>query len=287
MSLTTNTVEPKVTRDVDTELNYWARPVPGNALEVDFTTGDGQQKAKDIAEASKLYPVKIHDIRGRESECSLYRNGFEYVHQEVPGLSNATSEEEIKKLLVPATEQLVKDRLGATIVKTHQTRIRSKATDPNPLNENKSPAFDAHSDLTPSSGMHFLEGKFPDYETLLAKHRVFSINVWRPLKPIKRNPLAVLDWPSCNFERDWILPKYIFGKDWWTVLGAVKFHEEHKWYYLSNQTPSEVLLFTQFDSEDMEEGGQCVAHSSFVDPEYVDGPARESIEIKMFVFVPK
>ncbi|KAH9807815.1 hypothetical protein Tdes44962_MAKER06331 [Teratosphaeria destructans] len=280
-------VGPKVTRDVETELNYWIRPLPNNYMEVDFTTGDEAQKVKDILAAWKPYPVKIHDIRGRESECSLYRNGFEYVHHEVPGLSEAASEEEIKKLLVPVTEQLVKDRLGATIVRTHATRIRSKATDTNLNNDNQSPAFDTHSDLTPPGGIHFLEWKFPDHETLLATHRVFSINVWRPLKTITRNPLAVLDWPSCNFERDWVSRKYTFGVDWWTIIGAIKFHEEHKWYYMSHQTSSDVLLFTQFDTENMEEGGRCVAHTSFVDPEYVDGPARESIEIKMFAFVPK
>lgn len=30
-----------------------------------------------------------------------------------------------------------------------------------------------------------------------------------------------------------------------------------------------------------------VAHSAFVDPEFPDGQARESIEIKMFAFVPE
>jgi hypothetical protein len=84
--------------------------------------------------------------------------------------------------------------------------------------------------------------------------------------------------------RDWIAHRFIFSHGW-NELGAVKYHEEHQWYYLSHQTPTEPLVFIQFDSGLAQAGGMTTAHSAFVDPNYTNEAARESIEIKMFVFV--
>lgn len=71
----------------------------------------------------------------------------------------------------------------------------------------------------------------------------------------------------------------------WNELGRYAFSPSQRWYYLSGQQPNEPLIFTQFDSSKVDEGGFTVPHSAFVDPEYSDSAARESLEIKMFAFV--
>ena len=114
--------------------------------------------------------------------------------------------------------------------------------------------------------------------------RVYVVNVWRPLKTVTRDPLAVCDWKSVDPARDWMAHRFNYSHGW-NELGAVKHHKDHQWHYLSHQTPSEPLVFIQFDSGLAEAGGMTTAHSAFVDPKYADGAARESIEIKMFVFV--
>ena len=110
------------------------------------------------------------------------------------------------------------------------------------------------------------------------------INVWRPLKEIKKDPLAVCDWTSVD-TKDIVPNRMIFQVGFWNEFGKVNWNEKQQWYTLRSQTPAEPLLFKQFDSKWVEEGGMTVPHSAFVDPNFVDEEARESIEIKMFAFI--
>jgi hypothetical protein len=50
----------------------------------------------------------IHDIRGDESTFTLDQNGFQYVHHDVPELDDWSDEEKIKEILIPKTEELVR-----------------------------------------------------------------------------------------------------------------------------------------------------------------------------------
>lgn len=68
----------------------------------------------------------------------------------------------------------------------------------------------------------------------------------------------------------------------WHELAKWRYRKSHKWYYMSAQTPGEPLLFIQFHSESPK--GQNLPHVSCFDESYADGPARESIEIKMYSF---
>ena len=147
--------------------------------------------------------------------------------------------------------------------------------------ENRAPAHNVHSDFTAEGALHHLESIIPDEQerTRLLAGRVLIINVWRPLKTIQRDPLAVCDWNSVN-PRDNIPTRLILAHGW-NELGRYAFNADQQWYYLGRQQPHEPLVFTQFDSDK----GVSVPHSAFVDPEFQDGAARESIEIKMFAFL--
>ncbi|GAD99961.1 conserved hypothetical protein [Paecilomyces variotii No. 5] len=234
-------------------------------------------------------PVTIRDVRGRETEFTLDRNGFQYIHHEVPGLENCSGEDEIVALLFPETEKLVQKLTGATktIVLTH--RIRCMITDTAKRGDNRAPAFAAHSDFSVAGALHHLEKTIgnPAEKEQLMKGRFYIINVWRPLKTITRDPLAICDWKSVEPGRDWVSHRWIFDHGW-NEFGSVVHNDKHKWFYLSHQEPSEPLVFTQFDSKETENGGVTLAHSAFVDPEYAKiAKARESIEIRMFAFVPE
>lgn len=181
-------------------------------------------------------------------------------------------------------------RLGASRVDVLTSRIRSKySTDPAKRQDYKGPANSVHSDFTSAGAFRQLENVVADTaerEQLLKDHRVYVINVWRPLKPISRDPLAVCDWQSVDWKRDWIAKKFIYPSGW-SELGSPMYHQDHRWYWLSDQQPDEALVFVQFDSDKVNEGGMTTAHTAFVDPDFTDGPPRESMEIKMFAFVPK
>ena len=141
-----------------------------------------------------------------------------------------------------------------------------------------------HSDFTVTGALHHLRDiiKDPAEVDELLRGRVYIINVWRPLRTIDKDPLAVCDWTSVDPKKDWIAYRITHGGGW-NELGQQTFSDKHRWYYLGKQKPSEPLVFKQYDSKD--ETGCTLAHSAFVDSEYVNCPPRESIEIKMFAFV--
>ena len=62
-------------------------------------------------------------------------------------------------------------------------------------------------------------------------------------------------------------------------------NEGHKWYYLREQTPGEVMLIKCFDSK-TDGRARRVPHSAFVDDGFVDEEGRESIEVRALVFHP-
>ena len=154
------------------------------------------------------------------------------------------------------------------------------------LARNRAPAHSVHSDFTIRGALHNLETFFSDTRERkrLLTGRVLIINVWRPLKPIQRDPLTVCDWSSVNIQAESI-PTCVILPNGWNEVGRYAFSPSQRWCYLSAQQPNEPLIFTQFDSSKVDEGGFTVPHSAFVDPEYSDFAARESLEIKMFAFV--
>lgn len=64
---------------------------------------------------------------------------------------------------------------------------------------------------------------------------------------------------------------------------SVKHNPDHRWYYLSNQTPDEVTLIKCYDSE--VDRARLTPHSAFLDATAPkEAPHRESIEVRALVF---
>lgn len=106
--------------------------------------------------------------------------------------------------------------------------------------------------------------------------------MWRPLKPVQRDPLTVVDARTVR-EEDLVPTPFIFPN-----LNAETFsvlhNTQHRWYYKHGMTPDEVLIFKIFDSK-VDGCARRVPHSAFVDPEAgPEVPARESVELRALVF---
>ena len=119
------------------------------------------------------------------------------------------------------------------------------------------------------------------------------INIWRPIKPITREPLALCDRRTVDPEKDLHevtlriaqsdLMKHLNKGDGWSTWNLT-FSEKHKWFYASDMTPEEVLLLKIYDSDSKLEGqSRGVPHCAFV-MEEESGPERESVEMRCFVF---
>ncbi|PYI00851.1 hypothetical protein BO78DRAFT_380224 [Aspergillus sclerotiicarbonarius CBS 121057] len=254
---------------------------------VDLTTMTPEEYAPIEHKKQEKHSVLVHDIRGNEFEYTIEKNGFQYVRDEVPELRDCSDDDEIKKILIPRTEELVRKVTGATKTLTFANRIRCFSTDENKMAASQAPARSVHSDLSIVGAWHLLESVITDPAELatLKKGRVLVINVWRPLKKIRKDPLAVCDWSSVDLKNDWITTRMIFPHGW-NELGHLSHGDQQRWHYLSGQTPEEPLIFKQFDSAETGNGGMTVPHTAFEDMETVECEPRLSIEIKMFAFIP-
>jgi len=118
-----------------------------------------------------------------------------------------------------------------------------------------------------------------------AKRGRFSIvNVWRSLLPCKleKQPLAVCDARTVRPEELCVFEVHYadrIGENYF-----VTHKPEHQWYYYPHMTPSEALLFKQWDSEGTIAGGDkavMALHTAFKDSTASpDAPDRESVEVR-------
>ena len=111
------------------------------------------------------------------------------------------------------------------------------------------------------------------------------INVWRPVKQVTREALAVCDSRSVDendlHEVTSIIPQSAgVGKGFGVFYG--KANPAHKWYYVSNMKPEEVLMIKCFDSKKDGRARRCI-HTAF-QSEYDYGDARQSIDFRCLVF---
>ena len=64
---------------------------------------------------------------------------------------------------------------------------------------------------------------------------------------------------------------------------GLKAGKGHRWYYKFGQQPEDVLLFKQADNHGV---ARACPHTAFIDKEFEDGPARESIELRALLMWP-
>lgn len=136
----------------------------------------------------------------------------------------------------------------------------------------------------------------PEEVPRLSKSRWGIVNIWRPLKPVPRDPLAVADARSVRDED--LLE--IYGrrpgmeetKDYDAMTKGAgfgvlygKYADGQKWYYWSGMSPDEVMLIKCFDSKDDGSVARRAPHTAFVDPRTKEvKEARESVELRCLVF---
>ncbi|KAH7333288.1 methyltransferase CmcJ [Rhexocercosporidium sp. MPI-PUGE-AT-0058] len=151
-------------------------------------------------------------------------------------------------------------------------------TDLNDLSNWIEPVRVVHVDQSPAAVLNRVQLHMKEKAEYLLQGRVRIIKY----NPVEDCPLAVCDNSSmepgdlveCDFVRKRFTGATLYAH----------FNPQQKWYYLSQQTPNEVLILKIFDSQgDIE--SKCCAHSAFKHPKYQAGlPLRKSIEIRALVF---
>ncbi|PMD34577.1 hypothetical protein L207DRAFT_638117 [Hyaloscypha variabilis F] len=195
---------------------------------------------------------------------------------------DVSTEDEPSKEVAPKTE-------GTSQVETNapkpQADLNKALAIPAEL---QGPVRGIHIDQSYTYAPEVVKSNFPDpiEQERLLKGRFQIINVWRPIKTVFKDPLAVLEAGTVLEEE--LVPIKIIYPTFQFESASVKALEGredggHRWWYMSHQTPEEVLCFKNFDSK-TDGRARRVPHSSFTDPEYEDRDARMSVEIRALVF---
>ncbi|KAK0511024.1 hypothetical protein JMJ35_006576 [Cladonia borealis] len=236
-----------------------------------------------------LCPVTVRDLRVLAEEAPFAQSGFQVLSlASQMSYEDYGDEEKIRTIHVPEVLDIVKANFSADDVHALEHVVRRRhPTWPIATGENydyEQPASRAHLDFTYDAVVDIIRHLYEYEAERVLAGRWQVINVWHPLRgPTRDWPLAVCDAASVDFEND-AVPGDIVQIDRVTENLQIHFNENQKWFYLSNQMPSEMLVFKNADSESPH-GASCGApHASFnVFPEIPKEVRRESIEIRILV----
>ncbi|KAK2590402.1 hypothetical protein QQS21_011907 [Conoideocrella luteorostrata] len=233
--------------------------------------------------------MTVHDVTGRKADFKLDTSAFCYVdhssavEKDIMGMT----EEEIKLRYYPETADLIQKLTGASLVHVfnHLRRV-SHGNNPQALGGRDKvhhQAYKVHVDQSWNQVKEHVRQAFGSDEVdSRMKQRFQIINIWRPLRTVFKDPLAITDIRT-QAPADLVRIDVVLTDGVKTSNLAVRHNSSHTWYYKHAQRPDEPLVFKQFDSADRACLGQ-VLHSAFIDEQYSDSEPRWSIEARALVF---
>ena len=128
-----------------------------------------------------------------------------------------------------------------------------------------------------------------DIEEILKSKHWQSYNLWRPIRTVKRDALAFLDTRSAT--RDQLVSAsfdrgdgHMISMDW---LQSGLLHDQpdedltHRWYYMHEQQPDEVVAFKIYDSNPNAKSNGT-PHTAVHIPGTENEETRLSIELRCF-----
>ncbi|KAI8630660.1 hypothetical protein F5Y19DRAFT_483999 [Xylariaceae sp. FL1651] len=270
--------------DVSTFINYYRDPGDGSPpMPVRISDKTVKNERPTIAQ-EKI----IKDVTGEEDKYTLDKTGFQFFRRRTNLRGSDFHDNElVQREYYTEAIQLLKDITGAPRVHIFDHKTRTGPSNWHKLGEGnrttRGPLFRAHVDQSYAGAELVLRRHFPDEADELLQRRYQIINVWRPIKTIHKDPLAVADAasiPDSDLVAASILYPHGSRDETWTILP----NNAHKWYFKYAQTPDEVLLIKCFDSATTPGLARRVPHSAFEDPEMADRKHRESIEARALLF---
>ncbi|UNI17083.1 hypothetical protein JDV02_003461 [Purpureocillium takamizusanense] len=263
---------------VATTLNYWDDPGDGSKPTPIFI-GKGRISNK---RPHKAHDFVVSDVSGDEDRYTLDGQGFQYCHHKSRE-ELFTDEGQIRAIYYPECEQLIKVMTGARRVHIFNHKVRRGPTQWHHLGlhnlANRGPVTRTHVDQSYEGAERRLRWELPDEAEDVMKKRYQIINVWRPIRPILKDPIAVADSssvPDADLVGAEMTEDGFVGESW-----VVRHNAGHRWHYKHGMTPEDVLLIKCFDSD--ETVARRALHSAFEDTAYRDCESRQSIEVRCLV----
>lgn len=279
-------------KDVTAKLNYLDPNIVGQARY------DIRDMAKGTFENSNIawvgHDVLIRDARTRADSIHIEETGFEYIKHKSesaqdPALfdTNLRSHHHTSEGPSAAYERelcaFLQERSGAREVFPQLAGLLTRTSLRATTRGWARPAYHVHLDFTAQAAQLMMEKTLTAQGRELAPFRRHVLyQTWRAISPGPQdNSLAICDGSSVPFS-DGVVVDSIIGPE--EIPGnrfdsrMSRYNPDHRWYYLSDMEPDDVLLFKGFDSE--LPNAMNAMHSSFDNPLGSEGVPRRSIEAR-------
>jgi len=234
--------------------------------------------------------VSIRDARPIADRLRLDEQGFE-LHASPSQFTEFYDEAAVRARYYPEVEAAMRAMTGALAVVVFDHNVRSAARAARGEVGVRLPVDQAHNDYTEQSGpKRKLEILAEAGRSDLADRHVAFVNLWRPIVgPVWDNPLALCEAGSVAPEDLVETQINHFGEGDLTTprhtgqIYSVRYNPGHRWFYLSQMQPDEVLLLKCYDSR-VDGRARFMPHTGFQNPACpsVFVP-RESIEARTLV----
>ena len=226
--------------------------------------------------------VKIEDGRPRKDDFNLATHGFAFVTHK-SAVQNFYDDADVEAVCYPEVQALITEHIGCERVLVFDHTIRT--ADDTLVAEHgvRQPVKAVHNDYTEKSAPQRVRDLLPaDQAEEALKRRFAIVQVWRPIRAIESEPLAICDGRSIP-ETGFIMMQRRYSYRTAEVY-HISYNENHRWLYFPEMTPDEALIFKVFDT-DANAGVRFTAHSAFDDPTTSpDASPRESIELRALAF---
>jgi hypothetical protein len=231
---------------------------------------------------------------------SLEHEGFTLIEHE-SDFSDVRDREILRKGYNDEMSRLLKKQMHASLVVPSRNGLlvrygkllvgRNRHTGPTDIIDDEIPASFAHVDYLSDDARELaaMEARIEGIENI-SYRRLVIIQTWRAVSPPPQDvPLAICDCRTLDEadisrragvlapENSIGMPSPIF------YVGGIHFNPSQHWYYYSDMKPSEVLMFTGYDTA--RPSSAKVAHAAFDNrATHPNARARESIEARFYVY---
>lgn len=231
------------------------------------------------------HAISILDARPKADTLSIDREGFE-LWRAPTQVINFLNKDEVKSAYYREVEAVLKKATGATeafvfdhLVRQQETGKLQPMFGQRPKGTSPGAAGMVHSDYTNDSANKRLHLILAEHSVQRRVKRFSIVNLWRSInRPVLNVPLAVCDAQSVAV-RDLVPTKIHYPNRVGEIYTALH-RSRHQWWYFSEMTREEVLIFKQYDSLDGPVARHTL-HTAFENPLAPAGTLpRESIEAR-------
>lgn len=255
---------------IDATVNYHVKKASPQAFEFDVDGIVGKLVSPEL----ETTPVNVTDLRGSDWQPTFHRDGVEFIDRP-SSVNDSDDMEDWKAAYEQELRVLLKERLGAkeAIIFDHTIRV----DDPQAA---RRPARNVHNDYNEAGAQQRLIDLVGEDRAKEFRVAGFGfVNVWRPIEnAIKSSPLGFIN-PATMQRDDWMDIGLIYPDRFGQILGVAS-NQDHQWFYRSNMTPDEAIIFNIYDSG----GRPLLAHSALDLPDDIKATVpRKSIESRTLI----